>query len=240
MYDRMVREHGYSIRKLADKLGKDKGYLENRLRLADAPPEIRELVSLRKDSAVPRLRVDEGRGPEEASSTGGPGRAWRADPHQAPRQDRGSTDAPEGQGRRRRPTTLTSSGPTPTATARRSSMPGLPPTVRTMAGQVGRVRSALTEDSLVNAKQQLAEAIEELVEVLRQPGCPAGDPVDGSGEPREIPDDHEAQARERDRDGPERRPGPLARAGHARHPRQPGRGEDGDPDGLRPPTPALA
>ena len=50
MYDRMVHEHGYSIRKLADKLGKDKGYLENRLRLADAPPEIRELVSLRKDT----------------------------------------------------------------------------------------------------------------------------------------------------------------------------------------------
>ena len=38
MYDRMVHEHGYSIRKLADKLGKDKGYLENRLRLADARP----------------------------------------------------------------------------------------------------------------------------------------------------------------------------------------------------------
>ena len=50
MYDRMIKEHGYSIRKLADKLGKDKGYLENRLRLADAPPEIRELVSLRKDT----------------------------------------------------------------------------------------------------------------------------------------------------------------------------------------------
>jgi ParB family transcriptional regulator, chromosome partitioning protein len=50
MYDRMIHEHGYSIRKLADKLGKDKGYLENRLRLADAPPEVRELVSLRKDS----------------------------------------------------------------------------------------------------------------------------------------------------------------------------------------------
>jgi ParB/RepB/Spo0J family partition protein len=50
MYDRMVREHGYSIRKLADKLGKDKGYLENRLRLADAPEEIRQLVSLRKDT----------------------------------------------------------------------------------------------------------------------------------------------------------------------------------------------
>ena len=41
MFDRMVHEHGYSIRKLAQKLGKDKGYIENRLRLADAPPEIR-------------------------------------------------------------------------------------------------------------------------------------------------------------------------------------------------------
>ena len=51
MYDRMVREHGYSVRKLAQKLGKDKGYLENRLRLADAPPEVRELVSLRKDTS---------------------------------------------------------------------------------------------------------------------------------------------------------------------------------------------
>ena len=50
MYDRMIREHGYSIRKLADKLGKDKGYVENRLRLADAPEEIRELVSVRKDT----------------------------------------------------------------------------------------------------------------------------------------------------------------------------------------------
>ena len=50
MYDRMIRDHGYSIRKLADKIGKDKGYLENRLRLADAPPEVRELVSLRKDT----------------------------------------------------------------------------------------------------------------------------------------------------------------------------------------------
>jgi ParB family transcriptional regulator, chromosome partitioning protein len=50
IYDKMIREHGYSIRKLAQKLGKDKGYLENRLRLADAPKEIRELVSLRKDT----------------------------------------------------------------------------------------------------------------------------------------------------------------------------------------------
>ncbi len=50
MYDKMVTEHGYSIRRLAQKLGKDKGYLENRLRLADAPEEIRALVSVRKDT----------------------------------------------------------------------------------------------------------------------------------------------------------------------------------------------
>jgi ParB family chromosome partitioning protein len=50
IYERMVKDHGYSIRKLAQKLGKDKGYLENRLRLADAPEEIRQLVSLRKDT----------------------------------------------------------------------------------------------------------------------------------------------------------------------------------------------
>jgi ParB-like chromosome segregation protein Spo0J len=58
----MIREHGYSIRKLAQKLGKDKGYLENRLRLADAPAEIRELVSVRKDTlshAYELLKVED-------------------------------------------------------------------------------------------------------------------------------------------------------------------------------------
>jgi len=50
VFERMTREHGYSLRKLATKLGKDKGYLENRLRLADAPPEIRELVAVRRDT----------------------------------------------------------------------------------------------------------------------------------------------------------------------------------------------
>ena len=64
MYDRMIRDHGYSIRRLAEKLGKDKGYLENRLRLADAPPEIRQLVSLRKDTlshAYELLKVEDPR-----------------------------------------------------------------------------------------------------------------------------------------------------------------------------------
>ena len=50
MYRRMTAELGYTVRSLAQKIGKDKGYVENRLRIADAPPEIRELVSLRRDT----------------------------------------------------------------------------------------------------------------------------------------------------------------------------------------------
>jgi ParB family chromosome partitioning protein len=64
MYDRMIKEHGYSVRRLAQKLGKDKGYLENRLRLADAPDEVRALVSVRKDTlshAYELLKVDDPR-----------------------------------------------------------------------------------------------------------------------------------------------------------------------------------
>ncbi len=50
MFERMTKEHGYSLRKLATKLGKDKGYLENRLRLVDAPDDVRELVAVRRDT----------------------------------------------------------------------------------------------------------------------------------------------------------------------------------------------
>jgi ParB family transcriptional regulator, chromosome partitioning protein len=49
MYRKMLAL-GYSVRQLAAKIGKDKGYVENRLRLTDAPPEVRELVAGRKDT----------------------------------------------------------------------------------------------------------------------------------------------------------------------------------------------
>ena len=64
IYERMTSEHGYSVRRLAQKLGKDKGYVENRLRLASAPTEIKQLVSLRKDTlshAYELLKVEEPR-----------------------------------------------------------------------------------------------------------------------------------------------------------------------------------
>ena len=50
IYQKMTGELGYSIRQLAGKLGKDKGYVENRLRLASAPDDVREMVSKRYDT----------------------------------------------------------------------------------------------------------------------------------------------------------------------------------------------
>ncbi|MDE3194474.1 MAG: ParB/RepB/Spo0J family partition protein [Chloroflexota bacterium] len=50
IYSKMTGELGYSIRGLASKLGKDKGYVENRLRLAGAPDDVREMVAQRYDT----------------------------------------------------------------------------------------------------------------------------------------------------------------------------------------------
>src|SRR5207244_1813021 len=50
IYKKMTGELGYSIRNLATKLGKDKGYVENRLRLASAPDDVRDMVGQRYDT----------------------------------------------------------------------------------------------------------------------------------------------------------------------------------------------
>jgi len=50
IYKKMTDELGYSIRNLATKLSKDKGYVENRLRLASAPDDVRDMVSQRYDT----------------------------------------------------------------------------------------------------------------------------------------------------------------------------------------------
>ncbi|HEV8470366.1 MAG TPA: ParB/RepB/Spo0J family partition protein [Candidatus Limnocylindria bacterium] len=50
IYKKMTGELGYSIRNLATKLGKDKGYVENRLRLASAPDDVRQMVGERYDT----------------------------------------------------------------------------------------------------------------------------------------------------------------------------------------------
>ncbi len=50
IYKKMTDQLGYSIRGLAEKLGKDKGYVENRLRLATAPDDIKQMVAQRRDT----------------------------------------------------------------------------------------------------------------------------------------------------------------------------------------------
>jgi ParB family chromosome partitioning protein len=64
IYNKMTTELGYSIRGLAGKLGKDKGYVENRLRLANAPDDVKEMVAQRYDTisaAYELMKVEEKR-----------------------------------------------------------------------------------------------------------------------------------------------------------------------------------
>ncbi len=166
MYDRMVREHGYSIRKLADKLGKDKGYLENRLRLADAPVEVRELVSLRKDTlshAYELMKVDDPKKRRRLAEQVARGELTliklreKIDGRRTPKVAVDADDIDV--------VILTAEvdddAPSPTAAVQ------VAPDDEADAWGAGRARAELTEDSLVNAKQHVAEAVEELVEVLR-------------------------------------------------------------------------
>jgi ParB family chromosome partitioning protein len=158
MYDRMIREHGYSIRRLAEKLGKDKGYLENRLRLADAPVEVRELVSLRKDTlshAYELMKVADPRKRKRLADQvarnelslvklrerieGRPARLA---------EDIPEADAPE-------------PVPAPVAVPSAAEEAG-------WAAATGRAQP-LKDDSLHVAKQQLNDAVEDLLGVLRDP-----------------------------------------------------------------------
>jgi ParB/RepB/Spo0J family partition protein len=160
MYDRMVREHGYSIRKLAEKLGKDKGYLENRLRLAGAPEEIRELVSLRKDTlshAYELMKVQDDRKRRRLAARVASGELslvkLREKIEGRPRRATGGTEIvePEAGGPVLAESHATDDGPDWSSPRREAT------------------GDSLGDDSLVNARHQLSEAVEELVGVLRAP-----------------------------------------------------------------------
>jgi ParB/RepB/Spo0J family partition protein len=159
MYDRMVREHGYSIRKLADKLGKDKGYLENRLRLADAPDEVRALVSLRKDTlshAYELMKVDDPKKRRRLAD-----QVARGELTLIKLRDKI-------EGRRTRTPRAT---PDVTEVVSSTSTDPAPPADTQDKAWVETTPASmiLGEDSLVNAKHSLADALDELVGVLRSP-----------------------------------------------------------------------
>ncbi|MFI5225864.1 MAG: ParB/RepB/Spo0J family partition protein [Candidatus Limnocylindrales bacterium] len=157
MYDRMIREHGYSIRKLADKLGKDKGYLENRLRLADAPPEIRALVSVRKDTlshAYELLKIDDPRKRRRLAEQVGRGELSLVRLRE------------KVEGRPTRPRTADGADDSEVE-ARLAESPATAEPVDDWSGT--RSVGPISDDSLVTAKQQLADAVEDLVGVLLAP-----------------------------------------------------------------------
>jgi ParB family chromosome partitioning protein len=165
MYDRMVRDHGYSVRRLAQKLGKDKGYLENRLRLADAPPEVRELVSLRKDTlshAYELMKVDDPRKRKRLAAQVARGELTLLK----------LRDKIEGRPTRPAP------GPEATDESDVVTGDGDETAEEAEAAWTGKrhdmAAANVRDDSLVAAKQQLADAVEAMLDVLRAPDVVRG------------------------------------------------------------------
>jgi ParB/RepB/Spo0J family partition protein len=142
---RKMTDLGYSVRQLAQKIGKDKGYVENRMRLADAPPEVRELVSVRKDTishAYELMKVGDERTRRRLAKKVAAGELTlarlRVLTGSTPRDEDGDGGRPK----------------------RRA---------RTVAGEVAAAQAArAADDALMNNRSRLADAIDELVELLRR------------------------------------------------------------------------
>lgn len=138
---RKMTDLGYSVRQLAQKIGKDKGYVENRIRLAEAPPEIRELVSLRRDTishAYELMKIPDERTRRRLARKIAAGELSLAKLRQVTGGE--PVDGVETKPKRR---------------------------AKTVAGKVAAVRAA--DDALIDVKGRLADAVADLVDVLRQP-----------------------------------------------------------------------
>ena len=142
MFRRMTEAFGYSVRQLAQKVGKDKGYIENRLRLSDAPADVRELVSLRKDTishAYELMKIGDERVRRRLAKRIAAGELSLA-------KLRLITGG--------KPTEEPSETPTP----RRR---------RTVAGQAVATKEA--DEALMGARAKLADGVDDLVDILRRP-----------------------------------------------------------------------
>jgi ParB family chromosome partitioning protein len=141
---RKMTDLGYSVRQLAQKIGKDKGYVENRMRLSDAPPEIRELVSVRKDTlshAYELMRIGDERTRRRLAKRVAAGELTLAKLRilTGSAGETGESDKPKRRG-------------------------------RTVAGEVAVAKAArAADDALMQNRSKLADAIDELVDLLRQP-----------------------------------------------------------------------
>jgi ParB family chromosome partitioning protein len=145
MFRRMTQAFGYSVRQLAQKVGKDKGYIENRLRLTDAPADVRELLSLRKDTishAYELMKIGDERKRRRLAKRVAAGELTLAklralvNGGAAPAEE-----ADDGVKHRRR--------------------------AKTVAGEVAAAKAA--DEALMGARAKLSEGIDDLVEILRKP-----------------------------------------------------------------------
>ena len=143
MFRRMTEAFGYSVRQLAQKVGKDKGYIENRLRLSDAPADIRELVSLRKDTishAYELMKIGDERVRRRLAKRIAAGELSLAKLRLIT-GGKPIEDATETQKPRRR--------------------------ARTVAGQAVATKEA--DEALMGARAKLADGVDDLVDILRRP-----------------------------------------------------------------------
>jgi ParB family transcriptional regulator, chromosome partitioning protein len=147
MFRKMTDLFGYSLRQLAQKVGKDKGYIENRLRLTDAPADVRELVSVRKDTishAYELMKIGDERKRRRLAKRIVAGELSLA----KLRLITGTTGRPEAD----------DNGHAERRPRRRA---------KTAAGRAADARAA--DDALMGARSKLAEGVDDLVDILRQP-----------------------------------------------------------------------
>jgi ParB family chromosome partitioning protein len=158
IYAKMIHQHGYSIRKLAQRLGKDKGYLENRLRLADAPQEIRDLVSVRKDTLSHAYELLKVQDPKQRKRLAG----MVARGELSLIKLRQKIDAAPRPGRES-PSATAPKRPPAAAVAAKASEADAETTWLLAGGS----KKALTDDSLIALRTQFNDAIADLAELLQ-------------------------------------------------------------------------
>ena len=144
MFRKMTDTFGYSVRQLAQKVGKDKGYVENRLRLSNAPADIRELVSLRKDTishAYELMKITDERQRRRLEKRIVAGELSLAKLRKVTGGEPVEDEPITGEKRQRR--------------------------AKTVAGEAQAAQAA--DEALMGARSKLAEGVDDLVDILRQP-----------------------------------------------------------------------
>jgi len=147
MFRKMTDTFGYSVRQLAQKVGKDKGYVENRLRLSEAPADVREMLSLRKDTishAYELMKIGDERKRRRLAR-----RIVAEDLSLAKLRS------------------ITGTTPAGTDIGGEDAKPAARKRGRTAAGHAAAAKAA--DDALIGARAKMADGMDEMIEILRQP-----------------------------------------------------------------------